>query len=299
MTRHTLLHRFRTLHVWKRHGRRAPHKPLLLLLALGRVLNGRERLVSYGQIEDRMKELLQRFGPPRKALHPEFPFGRLPADKLWEIPGSETLSRTSSGDLHVGELRKRGVRGGFPEWVHDLLRGCPELAQEAAQGLLAAHFLDSQHHKIRAAVGIPQVCEVRDAPGRPLEPTFRHQVLREYEDRCAVCDFDVRLGDCLVGLEAVLIKWLVAGGPEKVTNGLALCGIHQEAFDRGALGLEATNLGYRVLVSSEVRGHRGRVRWFLDYHDKRLRPPRNRRLCPDPEYVNWHRKEVFRHPPLR
>ena len=298
MTRHRLLQRLENLIVWKRRGQRAPHKPLLLLLAIGRVFKGRERLVPYSQVERRMRELLRRFGPPSERLHPEAPFSRLGNDGLWEIPGSESLRRTSSGDLLVGELRKRRVRGGFPEWVHDLLRGCPELAQEAAQRLLSEHFPDSCHREIRAAVGIPQVWEVREAPVGSYEPAFRRQVLREYEYRCAVCDFDVRLGDYLVGLEAVYIMWPGAGGPEKVTNGLALCRVHQGAFDRGALGLKAADPGYRVLVSSEVHGLSDPVRWFLDYHDKPLRPPRNHRLGPDPEYVDWHRKEVFRPPPL-
>ena len=78
MARNRLFELFRNLQVWKRHGVRAPHKPLLLLLALGRVMNNEERLVSYPEIEGRMKELLRRFGPPRHSYHPEFPFSRLP-----------------------------------------------------------------------------------------------------------------------------------------------------------------------------------------------------------------------------
>ncbi len=35
------------LKVWKRGDQRAPHKPLLLLYALGRCLRGQDRLISY------------------------------------------------------------------------------------------------------------------------------------------------------------------------------------------------------------------------------------------------------------
>ncbi|MCF8039766.1 MAG: hypothetical protein K9K79_10670 [Desulfohalobiaceae bacterium] len=35
------------LNVWKQGGQRAPHKPLLLLYALGRCLRGKGRLISY------------------------------------------------------------------------------------------------------------------------------------------------------------------------------------------------------------------------------------------------------------
>lgn len=298
MTRDRLLHLFRNLHVWKRRGQRAPHKPLLLLLALGRVINNEERLVSYVDIERRLKELLRRFGPPRKAFHPEFPFGRLPNDNLWEVPGSENLSRTASQDFLVGELRKHGVKGGFPERAYELLRHDAEIAREAAQELLHAHFPESLHDEIRVATGIPYPWIVRETPARRRDPAFRRQVLREYEYRCAVCNFDVRLGDDLIGLEAAHIMWVAAGGPDKVANGLALCGLHHKALDRGAFGLEAIGANYRVLISSEVHGQSDPIRWFLDYHEKPLRPPRNRRLDPDPDFVNWHRREVFRPPPL-
>ena len=103
----------------------------------------------------------------------------------------------------------------------------------------------------------------------------------------------------MIGLEAAHIKWHAAGGPDEVANGLALCGLHHKAFDRGALGLEPVEAGgYRVLVSSEVHGLSAPVRWFLDYHDSPLRAPRNTCLGPDPRFVKWHEKEVFRRPAL-
>lgn len=300
MNRQEFLQRIERINVWRRRGERAPHKPLLLLLALGRVLHRRERLAAYELIEGQMNDLLQNFGPPRRARHPEFPFGRLPADELWEIPEGEGLSRTASGDLLVGELRERGVRGGFPAPLQDLLTDHPEVAREAAQKLLDGHFPESLHGEIRDAVGIPRDWVVRDEslPAK-RDPAFRDNVLREYQRRCAVCDFDVRLGNELIGLEAAHIKWHAYGGPDEVANGLALCGLHHKAFDRGALGMDADEGGgYRVVVSSEVHGLSAPVRWFLDYHHRPLQTPRNRDLGPAPEFVKWHQNEVFRRPPL-
>lgn len=300
MNRGEFLQRIGRINVWQRGGERAPHKPLLLLLALGRALGKGERLAAFEFIEDKLTDLLQNFGPPRKATHPEFPFGRLATDGLWEIPGSQELSRTASGDLRVKELRERNVRGGFPAPLHDLLREQPELAREAAQSLLDGHFPESLHEEIRDAVGIPPTWVVRETrPSQRRSPDFRDEVLREYERRCAVCDFDVCLGKELIGLEAAHIKWHAAGGPDEVANGLALCGLHHKALDRGALGLAADEIGgYKVLVSSDVHGRSASIRWFLDYHDKPLRAPRNRSLDPDPKFVKWHQKQVFRRPPL-
>ena len=298
MTRERLLDLFKNLQVWKRHGVRAPHKPLLLLLALGRVLNNKDRLVSYSEIEVPMKGLLRRFGPPRGSFHPEYPFSRLPRDQLWDIPGSENLFRIPGREYRVRELRDRDVKGGFPVWVYDFLRRHSDIARDAAQGLLDAHFPESLHDEIRAATGIPYTWEVRETPKRRRDPAFRRHVLREYEYRCAVCNFDVRLGDDLIGLEAAHIMWVAAGGPDKVANGLALCGMHHKALDRGAVGLKAVGANYKVLISSEVHGQSEPVRWFLDFHGKYLRAPRNRLVHPNPEFVRWHYKEVFRRPPL-
>ena len=42
--------RVNELNVWKRHGERAPHKPLLILLALSRIVAARERLAPEVQL---------------------------------------------------------------------------------------------------------------------------------------------------------------------------------------------------------------------------------------------------------
>lgn len=77
MNRDEFLRRIDQINVWKSGGKRAPHKPLLLLLGLGRVLNGENRLASYrNDIEPELGQLLQRFGPPRKRMHPESPFNQ-------------------------------------------------------------------------------------------------------------------------------------------------------------------------------------------------------------------------------
>ncbi len=171
--------------------------------------------------------------------------------------------------------------------------------REGAQRLLEGHFPESLHDEIRDAVGIPRNWVVRDAPLSPRrDQAFRNEVLCQYQGRCAVCDFDVRLGEDLIGLEAAHIKWHAAGGPDEVANGLALCGLYHKAFDKGALGLKADECsGYKVLVSSDIKGQSAQ-RWFLDYHKTPLRKPRNRCLGPDPSFVKWHEKEVFRRPAL-
>ena len=63
-TESDILARVESLKLWKRHGERAPHKPLLILLALGRLQRGEPRFARFTEIEPRLNELLQEFGTP-------------------------------------------------------------------------------------------------------------------------------------------------------------------------------------------------------------------------------------------
>lgn len=298
MTRDDFLRRVAGINVWKRDGERAPHKPLLLLLALGRVQRGERRLAGYGdEIADDLKSLLRRFGPPRSVPHPEAPFARLPNDDLWEVVADEDLDRIKGkGGVTHRQLIDRAAAGGFSRSDQQLLLADPRLVEEAARELLAGHFEPSLHNDIRDAVGLSRPAEHRAAAtaSSTRDPGFRHAVLRAYERRCAVCGFDVRLDDDLVGLDAAHIRWHSAGGPDEVRNGLALCILHHRTFDRGAIGLRRTRDGFRLVVSDEVNGQSPACRQLLDCHGKPIRNPQRSRQRPDPDFVDWHRKQVFR-----
>ena len=301
MNNDDFLNRLSRINVWQSGGRRAPHKPLLILYVLGRVGQGKKRLVSYSEVDKHLTSLLRRFGLPGKSIHPEYPFGRLP-NELWEIPGVEKVSRTKSDDLHKSSLIQHDIHGGLREADYDMLLGDDRLTQEAANALLEAHFPPSMHGEIRDAVGLREFAvmrddgAVRDAPPPARDPEFRPKVLRAYEYRCAVCDYDIRLGDDLLGLEAAHVKWWAYGGPDQVQNGLALCGFHHKALDRGAWGLEAGEPGYRILISSEVHGRSDAVRWLRDYRGKGLQVPQRTDWLLDAKFVRWHTNEVFRRP---
>ena len=85
-------------------------------------------------------------------------------------------------------------------------------------------------------------------------------------------------------------------GPDEIQNGLALCGFHHKAFDRGAWGLQPDERGYRILISSDVHGRSRALRWLRDYRGKGLQFPQRADWLPDAEFVGWHTREVFRPP---
>lgn len=309
MTRQRLLEALNRLNVWKSGGTRAPHKPLLLLFALGRVRRDQPRLASYAQdVHEPLKKLLKDFGPPHKTVHPEYPFWHLHSETegLWELAGHHALPVTSGGSVNSGELIKHGVSGGLPEPLHKLLGREPELVRAAADLLLYGHFPESMHDAIRERVGLPRDSTARSPAAREgqalfrrprRDPDFRDAVLRAYERRCAICDFDLRIADDSFGLEAAHIMWHAAGGPDQVPNGLALYAFHHKALDWGVIGLEPESGEYRLVVSNELSGQSPAFSDVLDLRGKPLRAPQAEGLEPSVEYVAWHRQQVFRGEP--
>jgi putative restriction endonuclease len=82
MTIDAILTRFDELNTWRQGNQRAPHKPLLVLYALGWWQQGKLE-VTYAEAEPDVTTLLREFGPPRKSDHPEQPFWRLQRDGVW------------------------------------------------------------------------------------------------------------------------------------------------------------------------------------------------------------------------
>ncbi len=301
MPREDFLRRVENIRVWRRRGQRAPHKPLLLLLALGRVQRGKRRLVHYEEVDKLLGKLWRHFGRPDGTLHSEYPFNFLREDGLWEVRASADPEQLKGrgGWIHHAQLVRHDASGGFPSADQQLLRTDPGLVDEAARRLLNDHFPPSWHDAIRDAVGLTRSAgsQASARMSSTRDPAFRHAVLRAYERRCAVCGFDVRLDRDFVGLDAAHIRWPSHGGPDEVPNGLALCVLHERMFGWGAIGLEPDSGHFRVVVSDELNGQGPGFRQLVDCHGRPLREPQRDAQRPAPRFVEWHRGEVFRGTP--
>jgi len=282
-----VLERFRSIRSWVHGDHRAPHKSLLLLLALA-ALQRDDRWLSYAAVEPQLRRLLADFGPDRRSLHPEYPFWRLRNDGLWEFQNEAALidALTSSGDVPSSALRAIDAKAGFTEPFFRTLRSQPSLVNAAAEILLEQCFPESLYQTILDAVDFQWVVIAR---GR-RDPQFRIEILRIYEHRCAVCGFDARLGNTDLGLEAAHVKWHAAGGPDTANNGVALCSFHHLAFDRGALSIDER---LRILISKDVHGQNHVEQLLLVYSGKSLRPPQRGEPVPEHNFLDWHRREVF------
>lgn len=298
MNKQTIAKMFKNVSIWKRGDERAPNKPLLILLALGKCYRDEERLILYDEIDAKLKTLLIEFGPSRKSIHTEYPFWRLQNDKIWEvISDTDNLQRriqTSDSyheDIPKSELKKHCARGGFTKDIFDALSKDKSLILNLAKYYLDGEFPETLHDDILSAVGL----EINsDNIKRKRSPEFRERILRAYEYSCVVCGLNIRYynNSCLC-VEAAHIKWHQAGGPDEEKNGLALCVLHHKLFDRGAFTIADNN---SILVSQHIHGDAGFKEWLLRYHRQPLRMPVSDRYMPDPSYSSWHQKEVFKFP---
>src|SRR5207248_3709058 len=132
MDSEAILDRFDDLSIWKQGDQRAPHKPLLVLYALGRWQRGQTD-VTFCQAEPELTALLREFGPPRRSDHPEQPFWRLQRDGVWTVHAPPGLvMKTRDTIPRIGGLRSPDVRAEFSPDVQAALASDPGLVAAIA-----------------------------------------------------------------------------------------------------------------------------------------------------------------------
>ena len=117
---------------------------------------------------------------------------------------------------------------------------------------------------------------------------FRTAILSAYDSRCCVTGLDV---------ESLLVAshikpWVESDKTERLNpqNGLCLNALHDRAFDRGIISMADD---YSVLVSKQVAHSTSSVvqEWLLNYDGRRITLPS--RFAPRPDFLSWHRENVF------
>lgn len=297
----TFLKAIRDLRVYEQAGRRAPHKPLLLLLALGRLQRTGSSRMRFDDAEVELLPLLKLYAPPVKARHqPELPYWHLRSSGLWDVTGAEDLPQQRGGFPLMGALR--GTEGSLRQDVEAFLKLSPRTVREAITALLDDHFEDSLHDDILAATGADiEADAVADVPAgqRVRDPYFRKEVMRAYEHRCAVTGIRLALGGTFFGLDAAHIRSHRYGGPGTVENGMALTPTLHRLFDHGAWTLTDDR---RSLVSADLVGADDAIENLRSLHGAPIRDPITADARAKPEHSRWHCEAdqggVFRAPAL-
>lgn len=280
---------------YARHGERAPHKPLLLLHALGRFQRDGAGPLPFSAVEEPLRRLLKEFGPPRETS-PGYPFHHLTNDDLiWVV---ETPDGVGSPGPQLTKLRTPGVRGRLHPELADALVAEPSLLPQLARALLDANFEPSLHDDICLEVGLD--LEGAELPAQtaevlpPRDPSFRLQVLEAYEFCCAFCGYDGLLGGVPVGLDAAHLRWHAFGGPDELINGLCLCALHHRLLDRGVLGMTQDRT---IAVSRKFIGRTEASQALVHALSGRpVQEPQAGLPVVEPDHIGWHTEQVFRSP---
>lgn len=280
---------------YSRNGERAPHKPLLLLYALGRFRADGGSPISFSAAEADLRRLLREFGPPR-TTSPGYPFHHLTSDdRIWQV---ETAAGGPSPGPELRRLRAEDARGRLHPDLVEALTGDPALLGRIARAVLDADFAPSLHGDICEEVGLDlEAAELPPfartaAPAR--DPAFRPAVLEAYEFCCAFCGYDGWLDGVAVGLDAAHVRWRTYDGPDHLGNGLCLCALHHRLLDRGVLGLTSD---HTISVSRKYVGRATASRHLvLDLAGRPVRPPQTGLPHVLTGHIEWHTDQVFRRP---
>ena len=271
--------------------KRAPYKPLLLLWLIGRLAAGLPPRVSFKEAEDELKRMMNRHRVGDSRPKVEHPFVYLASDpQLWRVEDlhGQDVSRMKK-KLSPPFLREEAT-GTLVAPFERALRDAG-VRSRVVNALLQMEFPETQHEQVLQEVSLGHLVAPEQSP---RDPRFKNTVLRAYEDRCSFCGYDLRLGGSPVGIDAAHVQMRSKGGPDCIENGLALCVQHHRLFDYGALGLDHD---LRILVSEHLnlsdQDSSAHIRSLVG---ALIRRPLRRYRLPAPEHIDWHNKNLFKHP---
>ncbi len=118
---------------------------------------------------------------------------------------------------------------------------------------------------------------------------FRKTVLRAYKERCAISGLKIINGGGRAEVEAAHIRPVQHGGPDIVSNGIALSGTAHWMFDRGLVGLDDD---MTIMISRQANDP-DEIKSMINDSGKLLRPNRPEEY-PRAEFVTWHRDNCFK-----
>jgi putative restriction endonuclease len=274
----------------QRAGKRSPHKPLLVLLAMSRLSETGSSALPWSVVEDRLARLLADYGPPSRASGPQsaaFPFTRLRSDGVWTLDADVPMDR-------VTPLTRNDVVGRLTPQIEARLAD-PRVLHATARMLVDAEFPPTVAPDVLTDAGLdPDLAltpsNVLPAAGRRRDAAWRARVLLAWDRHCAFCGYDGQLGHASVGIEAAHVRWFTFDGPDTLDNGLALCSLHHKLLDHGALGLTDD---HRILVSGHFTARTPAGQRVYDLTGRALQP-RPGTSPPATEHIRWHRREVFK-----
>ncbi|MEQ1537368.1 MAG: HNH endonuclease [Sphingorhabdus sp.] len=119
---------------------------------------------------------------------------------------------------------------------------------------------------------------------------FRRRVVQAYDARCSITGLKLINGGGRAEVEAAHIRPVERGGPDIITNGIALSGTVHWMFDRGLIGLGDD---LEILISRQANDPDG-IRGMINRNGFAI-PPTRALERPHPGFLAWHREHCFKH----
>ena len=119
---------------------------------------------------------------------------------------------------------------------------------------------------------------------------FRRRVVQAYDARCSITGLKLINGGGRAEVEAAHIRPVERGGPDIITNGIALSGTVHWMFDRGLIGLSDD---LEILISRQANDPDG-IRGMINRNGFAI-PPTRALERPHPGFLAWHREHCFKH----
>ena len=147
MDRKAVRSAFLAIRVHKQGGFYSINKPAILLVALARCFHDKERFASFRCYEDASRIVPFSDQP----LHLQYPFARLVSDNIWEVKDFDSLTKTASGDVLIGELNEQ-ILGGFNLDLYDMFLTDKNIVLSISDDLLNKFFTEERRTRIRRAL---------------------------------------------------------------------------------------------------------------------------------------------------
>jgi putative restriction endonuclease len=149
---------FKKLGVYSRNGRRAVHKPLLVLLLLADIQRGGNGELRFNDIESKLSSLIDQFsGPAGSSAKAHYPFWYLQSDHIWSLSDRQKLhprtGKKKGGEPSISLMREVNPLGAMPTEVVAKLRD-PMVLKAVARDVLESGFPPGLRANVLDAVGL-------------------------------------------------------------------------------------------------------------------------------------------------
>ena len=159
VTHSEILQIFAGVRVARQGDRYAPHKPLVLLLLLEKILNGHENRFSYSELDAGLRRLLDKFGSDSASAARNEPFWRLRNDGILYLTAPISLLQLATTPT-PSQLIEGHAIASFDAEVYGALRNSTELVLEIAEQL-AEQYLGLAQRRAIIADAAPSIARLQ------------------------------------------------------------------------------------------------------------------------------------------